>query len=213
MVAMKNKKFRKKPVVIEAYQTEIEVTVHTLEGDMVALPGDWIITGVAGEQYPCKPDIFKRTYDEVGKIMEVKTINIKYVKEGMDNIEILSGGDWIDLRIAEDVTLEAGEFKLIPLGVAMMLPKGYEALVIPRSSTFKKYGIIQANSVGLIDETYCGNNDEWHFPAYATRDIKIPKNTRICQFRIIEHQPLVDIVEVTELSEINRGGFGSTGEK
>lgn len=145
--------------------------------------------------------------------MEVKTINIKYVKEGMNKIEILSGGDWIDLRIAEDVTLEAGEFKLIPLGVAMMLPKGYEALVIPRSSTFKKYGIIQSNSVGLIDETYCGNNDEWHFPAYATRNINIPKNTRICQFRIIEHQPPVGIVEVTELSEVNRGGFGSTGEK
>lgn len=101
--------------------------------------------------------------NEKGEIMEVKNINIKYVKEGMDKIEILSGGDWIDLRIAEDVTLEAGEFKLIPLGVAMTLPKGYEALVIPRSSTFKKYGIIQANSVGLIDETYCGNNDEWHF--------------------------------------------------
>lgn len=151
--------------------------------------------------------------NEKGEIMEVKTINIKYVKEGMDNIEILSGGDWIDLRIAEDVTLEAGEFKLIPLGVAMILPKGYEALVIPRSSTFKKYGIIQANSVGLIDETYCGNNDEWHFPAYATRNISIPKNTRICQFRIIEHQPPVGIVEVTELSEVNRGGFGSTGEK
>lgn len=151
--------------------------------------------------------------NEKGEIMEVKTINIKYVKEGMDKIEIFSDGDWIDLRIAEDVTLEAGEFKLIPLGVAMMLPKGYEALVIPRSSTFKKYGIIQANSVGLIDETYCGNNDEWHFPAYATRNISIPKNTRICQFRIIEHQPPVGIVEVTALSEVNRGGFGSTGEK
>ena len=152
-------------------------------------------------------------YGEKGEIMDVKTINIKYVKDGMDKIEILSGGDWIDLRIAEDVTLEAGEFKLIPLGVAMMLPKGYEALLIPRSSTFKKYGIIQANSVGLIDETYCGNNDEWHFPAYATRNISIHKNTRICQFRIIEHQPSVGIVEVTELSEINRGSFGSTGEK
>ena len=148
-----------------------------------------------------------------GEIMEVKTINIKYVKDGMDKIEILSGGDWIDLRIAEDVTLKAGEFKLIPLGVAMVLPKGYEALVIPRSSTFKKYGIIQANSVGLIDETYCGNNDEWHFPAYATRNISIPKNTRICQFRIIGHQPTIDIVTITSLSEINRGGFGSTGER
>lgn len=142
-----------------------------------------------------------------------KKILIKYVRTGLDKIEYIQSGDWIDLRIAEDVTLKTGEFKLIPLGVAMMLPKGYEALVIPRSSTFKKYGIIQANSIGLIDESYCGNNDEWYFPAYATRDIEIPKNTRICQFRIIEHQPPVDIVEVTELSEINRGGFGSTGER
>lgn len=145
--------------------------------------------------------------------MNVKTINIKYVKEDIGKIKIISSGDWIDLRVAEDVTLEPGEFKLIPLGVAMILPKGYEALVIPRSSTFMKYGIIQANSVGLIDEKYCGNNDEWHFPAYATRNIIIPKNTRICQFRIIEHQPLLRIDEVPELSEVNRGGFGSTGEK
>lgn len=150
-------------------------------------------------------------YRKGGK-MKVKTIGIKYVKDGMKKIEILSGGDWLDLRIAEDVDIKAGEFKLIPLGVAIMLPKGYEALIIPRSSTFKKYGIIQANSVGLIDESYRGNNDEWHFPAFATRDIKIPKNTRICQFRIIEHQPLVILEEVPELSSTDRGGFGSTGE-
>lgn len=161
----------------------------------------------------CK-HITKKTLNSVyGLVPYDKKILIKYVRTGLDKIEHIQAGDWVDLRIAEDVTLKSGEFKLIPLGVAMMLPKGYEALVIPRSSTFKKYGIIQANSVGLIDETYCGNNDEWHFPAYATRDIVIPKNTRICQFRIIEHQPTVDIVEVTELSEINRGGFGSTGEK
>lgn len=145
--------------------------------------------------------------------MELKIIKIKYVKDGIEKIEQIENGDWIDLRIAEDIHLEANEFKLIPLGVAMALPSNHEALVIPRSSTFKKYGIIQANSIGLIDETYCGNNDEWHFPAYATRNISIPKNTRICQFRIIEHQPPVGIVEVIELSEVNRGGFGSTGEK
>lgn len=145
--------------------------------------------------------------------MELKTIKIKYVKDGMEKIEQIDNGDWIDLRIAEDVHLEPNEFKLIPLGVAMTLPTNHEALVIPRSSTFKKYGIIQANSIGLIDETYCGDNDEWQFPAYATRAVDIAKNTRICQFRIIEHQPPVGIVEVTELSEINRGGFGSTGER
>lgn len=145
--------------------------------------------------------------------MELKTIKIKYVKDGMEKIEQIENGDWIDLRIAEDVTLEAGELKLIPLGVAMMLPKGYEALVIPRSSTFKKYGIIQANSIGLIDETYCGDNDEWQFPAYATREVHIPKNTRICQFRIFKHQPTVALVEADNLSNTDRGGFGSTGEK
>lgn len=145
--------------------------------------------------------------------MELKTIKIKYVKNGMEKIEQIANGDWIDLRIAEDVTLEAGEFKLIPLGIAMMLPKGYEALVIPRSSTFKKYGIIQANSIGLIDETYCGDNDEWKFPAYATKAISISKNTRICQFRILKHQSALAIIEVEHLSDNDRGGFGSTGDK
>ena len=145
--------------------------------------------------------------------MEFKIIEIKYLKDGMEKIEQIDIGDWIDLRTAEDVHLEPHEFKLIPLGIAMMLPKGYEALVIPRSSTFKKYGIIQANSIGLIDETYCGDNDEWKFPAYATRTVDIPKNSRICQFRIFKHQPTIALVEVEHLSDIDRGGFGSTGEK
>lgn len=145
--------------------------------------------------------------------MELKTIKIKYVKDGMEKIEQIENGDWIDLRIAEDVHLEPNEFKLIPLGVAMVLPTNHEALVIPRSSTFKKYGIIQANSIGLIDETYCGDNDEWQFPAYATRAVDIPKNTRICQFRIFKHQPTVVLVEAEHLSDTNRGGFGSTDEK
>ena len=152
--------------------------------------------------------------------MELKTIKIKYVKDGMEKIEQIENGDWIDLRIAEDMHLEPNEFKLIPLGVAMALPLNYEALVIPRSSTFKKYGIIQANSIGLIDETYCGDNDEWQFPAYATRahfvlsgSNFVPKNTRICQFRIFKHQPTVALVEADHLSYTNRGGFGSTGEK
>lgn len=145
--------------------------------------------------------------------MELKTIKIKYVKDGIKKIEKIYNGDWIDLRIAEDVHLEPNEFKLIPLGVAMELPPNHEALIIPRSSTFKKYGIIQANSIGLIDETYCGNNDEWHFPAYATRAVDIPKNTRICQFRILKHQPTVAFIEEEHLSDTNRGGFGSTGER
>ena len=123
----------------------------------------------------------------------------------------LSVGDWIDLRAAEDVQLEAGEYKMIPLGVAMELPKGYEALVAPRSSTFKHYGVLLANSIGIIDESYKGNNDEWHFPAYAVRKTLIKKNERICQFRIIKHQPSIKFVEVEHLKGKNRGGFGSTG--
>ena len=145
--------------------------------------------------------------------MEIKTIKIKYLEYGMLKIEKIEKGDWIDLRTAEHVHLEPNEFKLIPLGVAMALPTNYEALVIPRGSTFKKYGVIQANSIGLIDETYCGNNDEWYFPAYATRAVDIPKNTRICQFRILKHQPTVELVEVEHLSDTDRGGFGSTGER
>ena len=139
--------------------------------------------------------------------MEIK---IKYMRD-VEPIKLLECGDWIDLRTAEDVELKAGEYKMIPLGVAMELPKGYEALMLPRSSTFKKYGVILVNSMGVIDESYCGDSDEWNFLAYALRDTKIPKNERICQFRIMEHQPPVDIVEVDFLGNKNRGGIGSTG--
>lgn len=121
-------------------------------------------------------------------------------------------GDWIDLCTKEDVILKQGEFKLIDLGVAMKLPKGYEALVVPRSSTFIKYGIIQTNSIGIIDETYCGNHDVWKFPALALRDTEIKSCTRIAQFRIIKHQPDIRFYELENLPDKNRGGFGSTGE-
>lgn len=138
-------------------------------------------------------------------------ISVMYLSD-IKPIKPISTGDWLDLRVANDISMKKGEFRLLHLGVAIKLPSGYEALLIPRSSTFKKYGIIQTNSVGLIDESYCGSGDEWLFPAYATRDIEIPKNTRICQFRIIKHQPPVKITEVKELKDNNRGGFGSTGE-
>lgn len=147
------------------------------------------------------------------KGLKSEVILIKYIKSGLEKINHIENGDWIDLRTAEDIHLEPNEFKLIPLGVAMALPQNYEALLIPRSSTFKKYGIIQANSIGLIDESYCGDNDEWQFPAYATRSVDIPKNTRICQFRILKHQPIIALCEVEHLSGADRGGFGSTGEK
>jgi probable deoxyuridine 5'-triphosphate nucleotidohydrolase yncF len=145
--------------------------------------------------------------------MKAKQIKVKYLREYMNRIHLIKNGDWIDLRTGVDVFMKKGDFLLIPLGVAIQLPENTEALLIPRSSTFKKYGIIQANSVGLIDESYCGEQDEWMFPAYATKDTIIPKNTRICQFRIQEHQPAVTIRVVEHLSGTNRGGFGSTGER
>lgn len=142
--------------------------------------------------------------------METLEIRIKYVRP-IKELEIIKDGDWIDLRAAETITMQAGEYKAIPLGVAMELPKGYEALIAPRSSTCKNYGIMLANSIGIIDESYKGDNDEWHFPAYAVRDTVIPRNERICQFRIIEHQPRIGFVQVFRLGNRNRGGLGSTG--
>ncbi len=140
----------------------------------------------------------------------MEQIKVKYMR-GVRKIERFNVGDWIDLRAAEDVSLKAGEFKLIPLGVAMELPQGYEALVAPRSSTFKKMHILLANSIGIIDESYKGDNDEWHFPAYAAKDTFIHKNERICQFRIIQHQPFIHLIEVEHLGNADRGGIGSTG--
>ena len=140
-------------------------------------------------------------------------IKIKYLAD-IIKIEKIEQGDWIDLRCATDeLILFKDEFRLIPLGIAMQLPEEYEAHIVPRSSTFKNFGIIQTNHVGIIDESYCGDNDQWFFPALATRDILINKNDRICQFRIIKKQPPVEFEEVTSLDNANRGGFGSTGTK
>ncbi len=127
-------------------------------------------------------------------------------------LEKTDKGDWIDLRVAEDVEMKAGEFKIISLGVSMKLPEGYEAVIIPRSSTFKHWGIRQANCVGLIDNSYCGDNDVWGFPAEATRDVLIEKNSRICQFRIQKKMENVTLTTVDKLENVNRGGFGSSGK-
>lgn len=144
--------------------------------------------------------------------MEVETIKIRYHND-IRPIEILDNGDWIDLRAAEDVNLEKGDFRLISLGVSMKLPEGYEAHIVPRSSTFKHWGIIQANHMGVIDNSYCGDNDIWKFPAIATRDAVIYKNDRICQFRIMKKQPCVRFDTVEHLNGPDRGGFGSSGRK
>jgi dUTP pyrophosphatase len=140
-------------------------------------------------------------------------IKIKYFTEEIDKISEFENGDWIDLRSAETIELKAGEFKLISLGIAMELPKGYEAHVVPRSSAFKNYGIIQTNHQAVIDNSYCGDNDIWKYPVYAMRDTIINLNERICQFRIVEKQPKLEFVTVKTLSNKDRGGFGSSGKK
>lgn len=141
-------------------------------------------------------------------------IRIKYFSDTLKRLEYIDGkSDWIDLRASETVELKAGEFKLIPLGVAMELPAGYEAHLVPRSSTFKNYGILQTNSCGIVDGSYCGDEDMWRMPVYATRDTVIHENDRICQFRIVENQPRVTFDEVVSLDNESRGGFGSTGRQ
>lgn len=141
----------------------------------------------------------------------MKEIKIKYHNPELTKISKIKIGDWIDLRAAEDVELKTGDFKIISLGVSMKLPEGYEAHVVPRSSTFKNWGIVQANSIGVIDNSYSGTNDIWKFPAYALRDTVIKTNDRLCQFRIVKRQPEINFIEVDKLDDKDRGGFGSTG--
>ena len=143
----------------------------------------------------------------------MEAIKIKYHNKNIDKIEKVTQGDWIDLRAAETVELKADEFKLISLGVSMKLPEGYEAHIVPRSSTFKNFGVIQTNHMGVVDNSYSGTNDVWKFPAKAERDTIIHENDRICQFRIVEKMPEIMFKEVDKLDDSDRGGFGSTGIK
>lgn len=144
---------------------------------------------------------------------KTETIKIKYFSDEIQKLDYIDGkSDWIDLRAAEETELKKGDFKLIPLGVAMELPEGYEAHVVPRSSSFKNWGFLQVNSMGVIDGSYCGDNDMWYLPVYATRDARIQVNDRICQFRIMENQPRIRFQEETHLGGSDRGGFGSTGK-
>ncbi len=144
----------------------------------------------------------------------MEKIKIKYFTDSIDRLAYIDGkSDWIDLRASETVELKAGDYKLIPLGIALELPKGYEAHVVPRSSTFKNYGVLQVNSCGVIDGSYCGDGDMWYMPVYATRDTVIQRNDRICQFRIMENQPRIVFEEVTYLEQKDRGGFGTTGKQ
>lgn len=140
-----------------------------------------------------------------------KVVKVKYHVDGLEPISQAHSGEWCDLRCAEDVELKKGDFKYIDLGVSIALPAGYEAILAPRSSTFKRYGIIQTNSFGVIDFLYRGNEDRWMMPVYATRDTVIHKNDRICQFRIQECQLPLNIISVDSMEDENRGGLGSTG--
>lgn len=140
----------------------------------------------------------------------MKSVRIKYFAD-IERIKRVENGDWIDLRSAVDVDLKKDDFKLIPLGIAIELPKGYEAHIVPRSSTFKNFGIIQTNHSAIIDESYCGDNDQWYYPVYALRDTHISMGDRICQFRIMEKQPMFEFEEVDKLNNKDRNGFGSSG--
>lgn len=153
----------------------------------------------------------RNTLEKEDMIEEKETIKIKYFDDELPKIEKIDNGDWIDLRSAEEMVMDKGDFKIISLGVAMKLPEGYEAHVVPRSSTFKNFGIIQTNHCGVIDESYCGDEDVWKFPALAMRHTVIHKGDRICQFRIMQKMPPVRFEEVNKLEVTSRGGFGSTG--
>ena len=139
-------------------------------------------------------------------------LRIKYFDKNIEKLKKTEKGDWIDLRSAIDISLKKGDFALIPLGVGMVLPDGYEAHIVPRSSTFKNWKIIQTNSVGIIDNSYSGENDQWMMPVYTVEDTEIKKNDRICQFRILEKMHALEIQEVEHLNDVSRGGFGSTGK-
>ena len=142
----------------------------------------------------------------------METIKIKYFTDKIEKLCYIAGNsDWIDLRVAEDVVMKKGEFRLIRLGVAMELPQGYEAHVVPRSSTYKNFGLIQTNHMGVIDESYKGDADEWKWPALAMRDTEVHVGDRLCQFRIMKHQPQINFLVVDSLENEDRGGFGTSG--
>lgn len=140
-------------------------------------------------------------------------IKIKYHDPDIAKLGVVQKGDWIDLRAAEDVVMEPGEFRIISLGVSIKLPEGYEGHLAPRSSTFKNFGILQTNGVGVVDESYCGDDDVWGFPALAIRHTEIHKGDRICQFRIMKKMDDIQFVSVDSLDSKSRGGFGLTGKQ
>lgn len=200
------------------YYNRIDVFVHRVkpynEAGRFQTLVDTVLDALAadGKPFVCPhpSDVCPRPSDSA----EALTIKVRYLSDKIQPLEYIDGkSDWVDLRAAEDVELKTGESKLIPLGIAMQLPKGYEAIVAPRSSTYKNFGIRQTNSIGVIDETYCGDNDQWYFPARADRHTVIHAGDRICQFRIEKHQPQLFFESVDTLGNADRGGIGSTGKR
>lgn len=150
--------------------------------------------------------------NNIKKIDNKINIDVMYHNPDLIPINLLEKGDWIDLRAAKEYKLFSGEFYLIDLGISIKLPEGYEAHIVPRSSSFKNWGIIQTNGIGIIDNSYCGENDVWMMPVLATKGADIHVNDRVCQFRIVKKMPNnIKINTVEHLDTQNRGGFGSTG--
>jgi dUTP pyrophosphatase len=208
LVWMKDQKQKGKLITIKGGKAVVEVIVdYIIEGDKKKRVTETVETEVKNVVK------YKERKKKVKKQLKPLQIKVKYFDKEIPKLQKIKQGDWIDLRAAETVELKQGEFKLIPLGIGMKLPKGYEANIVPRSSTFKNFGILQANSFGVVDESYSGNDDQWFFPALAMRDTKIEKGDRICQFRINKKMPEVEFVEVEFLDEVSRGGHGSTGTK
>ncbi len=155
---------------------------------------------------------FQKNYSSFLKQSGMRSLKVLYHVPDLEKLQYVDNkSDWVDLRCAEEINISKGESALVNLGISVELPEGYEMIIAPRSSTFKNFGLIQTNSVGIIDETYCSDTDIIKWPCYATRDTFIKKGDRICQFRIIEHQPKLEFVEVSHLDGKERGGFGSTG--
>ncbi len=140
-------------------------------------------------------------------------LKIKYHVKELEKLRYIDGkSDWIDLRVAENVSMKQGEYRLISMGISVEIPKGYEMLIVPRSSAYKNFGILQTNAMGVVDESFCGDNDIIHMPILAMRDTELHINDRIGQFRLMPHQPEVHFIEVDHLDNEDRGGFGTTGK-
>lgn len=172
-----------------------------------------ILKTIIHKSIPNDLDIIENKFQDIAAMPDA-IIKIKYIdKNNHIPLTRIEGekSNWIDLRANQDYILKKGDFEYIDLGVAMELPYGYEGILAPRSSTFKKFGIIAANSIGIIDNKFNGDDDIWKFPALALRDTEIHKNDRICQFRIQRVQPVIEFKTVDNLNNISRGGFGSTG--